>query len=102
VEPLPGFISLSEFPHPLLERTYVNGFCPTKYTGNLALNNANEKAAFFLCFPASPAPVTLTDISETALPLTDLTKNSMDVIAADLFFCNVTFRPERSRQNLCY
>ena len=43
-----------------------------------------KKAAFFFCILASPALVTLTDVSETALPVADLTKNSMDVVAADL------------------
>src|SRR3712207_675463 len=38
----------------------------------------------FLCIVAAPVLVTLTDVSETALPVADLTRNSMDVVAADL------------------
>jgi len=41
-------------------------------------------ATLFLCLIATPALVTLTDISETALPIADLSKNSMDVVAADI------------------
>jgi hypothetical protein len=42
------------------------------------------KAVLFLCLLALPALVTLTDVSDTSLPVADLTKNSMDVVAADL------------------
>lgn len=41
-------------------------------------------ASLFLCLLATPALVTLTDVSQTNLPLSDLTKNSMDVVAVDL------------------
>lgn len=41
-------------------------------------------ATLALCLLAAPALVTLTDVSDASLPLADLTKNSMDVVAADL------------------
>lgn len=43
-----------------------------------------KRAALALCLLATPALVTLTDVSQSNLPVADLTKNSMDVVAADL------------------
>jgi len=43
-----------------------------------------KTSIIFLATIALPALVTLTDVSETNLPLADLSKNSMDVVAVDL------------------